>query len=313
MLMLQSCGPHKRGIWMDEQIESGVRKDKHALNATMLTNLKVNEFKALQFIMSKEMVDDPEMIRKIEHLSNDMKTDSFSLLHEYYIVSKPGTDINLKGKDQSGNNYDIHFVSDAREMYLAFFVPKGRFNQMMISAIYSKFDYGWKLNSLDIAPYIINGKTAAELYNLAVADYNKGYLIDTYNLMTEASQCAAPCEGWEYGKSMDMNALHSKVLKECNAKYKFPYTIAKVTTHPEIFWIGVQKNTEGQFPLIYYKSSINLKDTVAVKKENDQIRKEIGNVMPGINMDKKYVFYSAFNKRPAPSQTVDHFDITDKL
>lgn len=313
ILILHSCGPHRRGIWMDDKIEPGVRKDKHALNTTVLANLKANEFKALQFMMSKEMVDDPEMIRRVEHLSNDMKADSFSLLHEFFVVSKPGTDINLKGKDQSNNVFDIHFVSNTREMYLAFFVPKGQPNQQMLSAVYSKFDYGWKLYNLDISPYTIGGKTAAELYKLAVERYNKGYLVDAYNLMSQSSQCAEPCVGWEYSKSVYMNEFHGKVLEECNAKYKFPYTIAKVSTHPEIFWMGIQKNKEGQFPLIYYRSSINLKDTAAVKKENDQIRKEIGNVMPGINMDKKYVFYSAFNKRPAPKQTVDHFDMTDKL
>src|SRR4051812_46741298 len=95
VFILQGCNPHKRGIWMDEQIEQGIRDDKHTLNATMLANLKANEFKALQFIMSREMLDNPEMIRKVEHLSNDMKADSFSLLHEYFVVSKPGTDINL--------------------------------------------------------------------------------------------------------------------------------------------------------------------------------------------------------------------------
>lgn len=298
---------------MDEQIESGVRDDKHALNTTMLANLKANEFKALQFLMSKEMMENPEMIRRVEHLSNNMKTDSFSLLHEYFVVSKPGTDINLKGKDQGGNNYDIHFVSTTREMYLAFFTPKGSLNQQLISAVYCKFDYGWKLNGLDSSPYIINGKTAAELYNQAVEHYNKGYLIDAYNLITESSQCAVPCEGWEYSKSMAMNIFHGKILQECNTKYKFPYTIAKVATHPQIFWMGIQKNNEGQFPLIYYRSSIKLTDTVALKKENDEIKKEIGNVMPGINTDKKYVFYSAFNLRPAPNKTVDHFDMTDKL
>lgn len=66
------------------------------------------------------------------------------------------------------------------------------------------------------------------------------------------------------------------------------------------------------FSLAYPVSLINLKDTIALKKENENIRRVIGKVMPGSDMDNKYIFYSAFNTKPGGGKTVDHYDITDK-
>jgi len=63
-------------------------------------------------------------------------------------------------------------------MYLSFFIPRTGDNKYMISVIYAKYDYGWKISKLDLAPYTINGKTAPELYNLAKEKSGKNYLID---------------------------------------------------------------------------------------------------------------------------------------
>jgi hypothetical protein len=65
--------------------------------------------------------------------------------------------------------------------------------------------------------------------------------------------------------------------------------------------------------MIHYLTTIPLKDTVALKKENAQIRKIIGKIMPGIDKDKKYVLYSAFKEKPVSTREVDRFEMTDKL
>jgi hypothetical protein len=65
--------------------------------------------------------------------------------------------------------------------------------------------------------------------------------------------------------------------------------------------------------MIYYLTNVNLKDTVAIKKENETIRKVIGKTITGIDQENKYVFYSAFNEWPTGVKTVEHFDMKQKL
>jgi hypothetical protein len=86
-----------------------------------------------------------------------------------------------------------------------------------------------------------------------------------------------------------------------------------VPTHPRIFSISTQTTPDGVFPLVYYMSSIKLKDTAALRKENEIIKKVTGKVIPGIDKDKKYVFYDAYNEWPRSDRSVDRYDMTDKL
>jgi hypothetical protein len=313
IFILQGCGPGKSGIWKDAKIKSGVRDEMHVLNDTLLNTLKDNRYKALQFILSRDMMENTGLMATAERLSVYSKRGKFSLLREYYVVGKPGTSVTISERELGINNYDIHFHNEVAETYLAFFVQKGLTNQRILTAVYNKFDYGWKLSSIDVNQYTFNGKTAPELFEQAMQRYNKGYLVDAVNLMSVSSQCAVPTDSWEYQKSSQMAKFHGMLLQQANAAYKFPYMISGVSTHPQLFSIATKSTDEGQFPQIYYLSKIKLKDTVAIKKENEEIKKAIGKVMPGINADKKYVFYSAFNEKPNPKTSVDHFDMTDKL
>jgi hypothetical protein len=109
-----------------------------------------------------------------------------------------------------------------------------------------------------------------------------------------------------------MSSFYNKVLKEAYGLYRFPLAIKQVPSHPYIIRIFNQTTPEGVFPMIYYISSIKVQDTTAIKQENENIKKVINQTLPGIDQDKKYVLYSAFNKLPS-GMKVDHFDMTAKL
>jgi len=65
--------------------------------------------------------------------------------------------------------------------------------------------------------------------------------------------------------------------------------------------------------MIYYQSSINLNDTAAIKKENAAIKRVIGKLIPGIDKDNDYLLYTAFNKLPNSKESVERYEIDDKL
>jgi hypothetical protein len=243
-----------------------------------------------------------------------MKEDSsYDILDEYYIVNDKKGAHTIKSGNRGINNYKIDFYAGTQEMYLVFFVPKVNANRWMITALYNKLDYGWKLTGLNLGRYVSNGKTAPELYKLAKEEYGKNCLVDASNIMGQAMDCLRPCMGWQYPDEKEMTGLYAELNDKVSKKYNFPYTLSHVKTQPQIFRVFNQNSPEGVFPIIYYLSDIKLKDTTALKKENENIRKVIGQAMPGIDKNKKYVFYSVFNQMPDGTKAFDHFDITEKL
>lgn len=310
---LQSCEPTQPGSWKNENIDKSSREKFHKLNDELFKQLKVNDEKQLEYIMSKEFIDEPGKERMIELVSNRVKTADYSLLDEYYTVNRYKDIDTIKTGTTGINSYTLTFLGATHEMYMAFFVPRNITNKYMITAIYCKYDYGWKLTQLELNQYTINGKTAPELYQQAKESYNKNYLVDALNISASAFSCTRPSGIWKYDHEDEFTSFYNMLIKKTSEQYKFPLAIKQVATRPRIFRIFNQTTADGDFPMIYYLSTINLKDTVAIRQENETIKRVIGQTLPGIDQDKKFVYYSAFNELPNGKKTVEHVDMTAKL
>lgn len=310
---LISCKPHEPGTWKNEKIDAGTKEDFHKLNDQVLEGLKANDRLKMDGLMSRELIQDAARLRLIELCSNHLKDGSYTLLDEYYIVNKDRGDKTLQSVNEGINNYSLKYNAETREMYIAFFIPKDIPNKYIISAIYCKYDYGWKISHLEVSPYTFNGKTAPELFDFAKDMYAKKYLLDALNASQSAQACIEPCDGWKYPDESDIHEFEAKVINELNKKYVYPFTLNQVPTHPRIFSISTQKTAEGVYPMVCYMSTVKLKNIKGLQKENDNIKKVIGNLVPGIDKNKKYVYYDAFNEWPKFDRSVDRFEMIDKL
>ncbi|MGZ3766419.1 MAG: hypothetical protein ACXVB0_21320 [Mucilaginibacter sp.] len=311
--VLKDCNTAAPGRWKNEKISAAQREDFHALNAQVLEGLKANSPRQMESVMSKEFIDDNSRLRLIELCSNRLKEGNYTLMDEYYIVHNTIGKKTLEADIPGINNYSLDYTADTKEMYIAFFVPKSIPNQYMISAEYCKYDYGWKLNHLELNPYTLNGKTGPELFEEAKKMYKKKYLLDAVNTAQLAEVCLTPVEGWQYPNESDMKHFYTKIVDEINMKYVYPFTVKQVPSHPRIFSISTKTTPEGVFPEVFYMSSIKLKDVAGLNRENENIKKVIGRLMPGIDKDKKYVFYNAYNEWPRSDRSVDRYEMTDKL
>jgi hypothetical protein len=314
IIIFQSC--HRQaapGTYANEQIPASEASNFHDLNKMLFDGLKVNDKKQLLNIFSKEMIDNTSNLKDIEVISNHMHDGEFTVQEEYYVVStKRGKDT-IRVTNKGVNNHKIGYTIDAPETYMAFFSQKSIANGQLVSVTYQKLDYGWKVTDLEIEPYTMNGKTAPELYEFAKDEYAKHYLFDAANVMGEARSCVQPSLNWLYPDNKAMEEFYGKVLGDANHQFGFPYAVGSVSTMPKIISVQTFKNNEGVFPQIYYQSQIKLSNTAGLLKENLQVRKALSKLMPGIDKDKKYVFYAVFNKMPSAYESVDRYEVTDTI
>ncbi len=311
--VLSACEKQEQpGTYKNEAIKASKREEFHKLNDQLFDLLKANKPEEAKNMMSKELLEDNTINRTMELITNRSKSGGYHVLDEYYLVDKADEPGKLViNADATGTDaYTLKYnQSSTKENYVAFLVvPKDAANKWLVTAIYGKYNYGWKLNKFDIAQYAINGKNAPELYKLAKEKYAKGYWVDAANDMTAALRCFHPSGQWQYNRENEMNQFYYTALQQASAKTTFPITIAQVPTKPKIFRISTEDNPEGTFPMLYYVSSINIKDTVALQKENAAIKKVIGKVIPGVDKDKKYVLYAAFNSIPNRKNNAKEYD-----
>jgi hypothetical protein len=311
--MLQSCS-NEIGAWKNEQIKQSNRDELHELNAQVFKYLKANDTKSLGAYLSKEMFEDNYTNRLAELAGNQLRQDSFVNFNEYYVVNKYTGADTINNPKLGVNSFRLVYPGAAEEMYIAMFLPKNARvgNRSMVTAIYAHFNYGWKLAKLDVGSYTFNGKTSPELYEQAMQEYKAGYLFSAANTMTLATTCSRPNDIWQYLKEEELYAFNKTVTNEANQKYHYPMVVDGVSSKPSIIRVYYTSSAEGSYPTIGYLTGINLKNVDAIKRENDQIRKNIGKTIPGINKTAKVILYSAYNEMPSSTHVVPHYDMKDE-
>jgi hypothetical protein len=312
-IAMQACSPPKPGVYKDDQISSGKRSDFHELNQSALNCIKANSLKKLQEMMSKEMIGQPGNERLVELMSNRLTDNPYDIVEEYYVVSKHKGKDSLAASGTDVNRHTLKYEAIASEMYFAFLAPKQSDNKYLISLVYSKLSYGWKITQMSLAEYTVNGKTAPELIKQAGEEYSKKYLVAALNTMSLAVKCFSPSPFWAYPDSAASSVFYNKMLDEANKKYRYPLTLNQLPTRPMVLSVSMQRNDTWSAPDVWYMTHISIADTNEVKKENMQIRKVLSKLLPGLDKDNKYVLYDAFNEFPSASRSVDRFEMTDKL
>jgi hypothetical protein len=323
--LFQSCGT-KPGVFKNDEISSGKRDEFHSLNTQLINALRTKSKEDLKNLQSKEMLDDTRNQRKLELVGNRVIPNDYTILDEYYIAKRDASAQDTMRYDtvtnaSAGiNSYKYIFNTIAQETYVALLVPtdKTLANQDLIIAQYSKFNYGWKLSSTEVGAYRINGKTTPELFLVGKTQFDKGNYAAAQLLFELAQQCAAPAENWEYIQQNDdkvdnLDNLYKRARSESIYKYRFPLTVDEVAGSPQIFHLENQRGSDGWFPAVFYATKINLADTMAVKKQNLEMQKVIGKILPGISEGRKYVYYSACDKLPLKRVMVAHFDMVEKV
>jgi len=315
---VQSCKPPQPGVYKDDKIPSGVKSKLNKLNTDLLNALKSNNPEDLELLMTQNYIDKGhERLVTTEHISNEMKTADYSAMAEYYIVNNPRAILKtdtVHQHDQGVNKYDLVFNGSPAEEYITFFTAKTAAQKSLITATYQKLDYGWKVSNLEINPYAENGRTAPELIQQAKEQLKNGYWLDASNTASFAINCISPCNSWKYTDEDSIYKFNKYAFNKLTDHYVLPIIVSAVPTKPHIWRVTIERNKYGAFPNINYVSTINLFDTVALKKENIAVGKLISGIFKGIDKDKKFIFYTVYNRNKnggIPVQT--HYDFVQKL
>jgi len=308
---LHSCSPDKNGMYMNDKIRSGKRDKFKALTDQLYAAAKSDDEPTIEGLLSAEMLATPTYKRTFEMMNNESKDGKYTMLDQYYVKTK-ATDTTYK-LSPPDSSYKMIVSTSTPETYIALMLLDQGGDKWLATAIYGNYSYGWKLSSLHFDHYAINGKNAPQLLALAKADYAKGYLVDAMNNLEYATKCLRPSETWQYKQEDDIAKYYGDVSTEAYNKYNFPIIIPAPGS-PAIFRIMTQTMPGGGYaPTIKYITKIDVRDTIALRKEFDGIKKAIGKILPGIDQDKKCIIFSAYNHRPEGNSNPLSYDMVDVL
>lgn len=299
------------GMWKDDNIDLKIKDKIKKLNNQFVEGFTQSKPDTVFKICSEKLLEtgknDLKMV--ILQMGKKYSKEDFKILNEFYNISTSKNSSTRVFTGISGeHDYTIGFKSINKESYISV----GYFNefpvQMGFTLIYGKYNDEWKLNIIQIGILRIMDRDAYDWFLLAKNEYEKGYLINAVNNISLAGQILKPAKDiWHYQKEDKIIKFNEKVRKEINSKYTFPLTVEYVETKPQIYRIYPQGMSEGFFPMIEYKTEIELSDTIRLAKENDEIHSKISKLFKGIDKGTKMIFYSASNMIPIGYKPVETY------
>lgn len=287
--------------WNDH-INSADRENIKILNSKIIDALAENNPTKLKKVFSDELEKKvgSDLGNFVETVHEKFKPKDYSILDEYLESNSTIGTTSTAMKGLSGeDDYKISYPILTEETYVSLLINNGAAKSELVSCVYGKYDGEWKLTVLKIGTYSFFGKTAIDFYKQAKSNYGKGNLIDAAMDILMIKETASPANDmFHYQNAETMAAFSNKVWAEVNANIVLPKKIVAIKTSPEILNVSPTPMAEGIYPTVGYLSKINLEDTVALKRENSELKKIIGNILPGIDKEKKYVFFKAYNEIP---------------
>lgn len=301
ILIFQSCNFSTSTFKKDQSINASTRQEIKSLNDKLFNAISSNNFKIIQPIMSPGILEkfNSDSNKFISQISS-LKVDSYNILDEYFVqASSAETSVTVLSGNDDDNDYTFTFECLNKDSYVSLLLLNTLDNKFLLAAVYGKYQNEWKLNILKLGQYSFYGKIAPDYYHLAKSDYKKKYLIDAADNILISDACLQPAGTlWHFIKEKEIKDFSDSLLREVNAKYELPITLANIDGKPKVFKIFPQRTNDGFSPMVYYTTDIDLEDTIALKLQNEKIRKKVDSIFTGIDKDKKFISYGAFNKLP---------------
>jgi hypothetical protein len=308
LLTLTSCSID--GAWRDNNIDPKIKAEINELDKKVVEAFATNNPQIIRDIASDKLLEKSNDLDKI-FASRTAKDDrqNFQIKNQFYLKkSSIGTDSKAFTGLTEDHDYTINFKALNRESFVSVGKVERNLETWALTMIYGKYDDTWKLNILQIGIIEIEKKDAVDWFRQAQTKYKNGDLVDAALDFSLGTQCLKPANQlWQYRLESEIKAFGQKVNQEINSKYKFPIIMEAIKSKPEIFRVFPQGMSEGFFPSVSYVTKLNINDTTALSRECTDIHKDLGNIFQGLNANKKYVFYRAFERLPKDKEEVKNY------
>lgn len=315
IITLQSCNFHSTGTFKNENIDRRKREEIKALNDKLFQAIENKDLVVINTLLSDTLKKTVNVEQFVSSFITNLTLKNYSILDEYNMISSDEKEDCHYSSDNLGvNDYEIKFTPLNKEIYTSLILSKEQDNEFLILVGYGKYGEEWKVNMLYSGQHRLFGKTAPEYYQLAKKLHEKSNLVDAVNYSNVAKQLLKiKTEFFQFKNQKEMAEFFDKASADLNKKYTFPLTLSELPSKPEIYAISVQLGNGDIAPRVSYKSIININDEATLKNENENVKKEVAKLFPGIDQQKKYIFYMVSNEFPEEGKVAEQFGFVDTL
>ena len=297
-----SAQPKKNEIWKNDKIDANTRAEINKLNNEVYACISENNFETLSNLLSDSLlagIDRSFTGKFMSAMQRVMKGKKYTLFDEFHIKNIKPVDTVTLTSGTGDSAWTMKVLTTANESYVSLLVAGDTINEVMLKLVYSKVKGVWKVNGITGEDYRLKRKNAILLYNEIKEMKDRGDLMDAITLSSLGSHCLIPGgKTFKYSKEKEIKNYYDSLTAQGNKRYAFPYVVNELNTRPQVVNIHYEL-IDGTFaPMVVYQSTINVADTNALRRENDEFQLKIGSIFKGMDKNNRFIIYRAYNQLP---------------
>lgn len=287
-LTLSSCS-EKQEIRTGSSIDSSLKRAITAKNDSLIQALIENNSAVFKAIGTHDFYD-----KLAAHTSLVAKafrprrytTGDYTPFDELQIVN--GDKSSMQEYVSAEKGYTFRWANKHSNQYVSMLrMPFVGLDQLMLLWYVQDTDGKWKIDKMQFVPL---GR-----YGLSPHDcYLEAKKWDKRNKKIMALSYARA--GFEWSENMkdpitfpvgaEAKAYTAELADYLDEHYKLPFVVEEVSTKPSILLLGLEEEKEGFMPYVNYESTLG-DDTIALKKEFEQLKKIVPKLYPDMDFRTK--------------------------
>ena len=312
-LAIQGCNFNRGEVVHGDQIDQATRTEINNLDVAVFQSIQLEDYDAFSKLIApslkKELADagNKEAWKSIgqilEHKSYRQydEINVNSLLPNYHFSTALGDSTNVV----------VSMNTTSRETEISFLMVEDSISQFLMAAIYGKYSDKWLLSGFSIGCYSYLGKSAQAYYRQAKQFYERGDLVDAVVNVSMCARCSHPCKTIvKYKNATAMERLTDKIITDAQAKYHFPITLNSIKTKPVISGIEPHHMGGELLPEIDYLS-LKISDTLALKKENEEVQKAVTQLFQGVKENNAHIYYHVSGALPGKDKQTHFYNFIE--
>ncbi|AGF57197.1 hypothetical protein B0P06_004512 [Clostridium saccharoperbutylacetonicum] len=313
-MFITSCSFSPKGAGV-ESVEHNDGINKQILDSVKILDDKVldgirnNDLDKILEISGEEFKSNSSNFKNILVKTEEaLKGQSLEYKDRYYCkVNKIGK-YNAIITDSNDDSFNITVEAVNKDIFVSMIKTTSNKDDFLLTLIYIKENNEWKLYSVSAGNYSYGGMSAINLYEKAKSLEAQGYKVAANIYMGLCGKILRPVPFIQYKKETEMIDYGKKLQQSISNEYAFPDKL-KNNNNIQLYGFRVEyTRNDGIIPVIRYVTSTGLDKKEELKKEANDMDKEVTDKYKGLKENFKYVLYEAYSEPPIdPKKTYNDF------
>jgi hypothetical protein len=296
---LLGCAVHTIHTRYNEEITAEFRTATKDRSLILMESIKSGNEMTFKRLCSDEFLKEHEESSKtILLLKKPIDTEKYELFDEYYNIQ------NVVGSNRSSTIVPLEdrrliVKTTALPMYsyMQFWKSDSVGFQHLLFIYYGREDNEWKVRSLYLGDYSIEGLIAPDLIRKADNFFFETKYLSSVMYALAARTVMRPAPYLQYQKEKDYTGTIDRIVRSFENTYHFPISVGS-NRNIRLFSIGLEVTTSGIVPVFRYVTATDVANKKEISAEADSLYPDINAIFPDAEGSFDYTILQAYDQLP---------------